>query len=605
MAQNTEALVRADRLVYTYPSPDGRAVPALDGLSFSLHKERLVALIGPDGAGKSTLIAMLCGLLAPEEGTLSVFGRAPDPNDEDFAAGVGYMPQTFGLYTDLTCIENFELFAGLRGVPKAVIAERARDLLARTGLAPFMNRPAGKLSGGMKQKLGLACALAARPRLLLLDEPTVGVDPVSRRELWSVIEALAEDPDGPVCLYSTAYLEEAERADRVLFMENGRMTSDSTAEALIEKSRGKTFALPIPEEKSRAKAFRLAAIHHVEAADPASVWLDAYPEGRFVNTLLEEGERPPAEALPRAPRLEDSYALFTLDEEHGIPVNKGRTEPSERSGSPAGNERTGEDDETEPVIRAKAIRRTFGNFVAVADTTFDVRRGEIFGILGPNGAGKTTTFRMLCGLLKPSSGEIRVAGADLLKATLDVRAKIGYVAQKFSLYGRLTVRQNLRYFGRSYGLFGKALDARIAELLHEFSLEDAADVFSARLPGGAQRSLAMACGLIHRPDILFLDEATSGADLAGRRAFWRRITSLAQSGTTVVVTTHFMEEAEYCDRFLIQDAGKVVAIGTPDEIRAQGGRDGRPAATVEEAFVEIVLQGRRAAQQRESKEAQA
>lgn len=602
MAQNTEALVRADRLVYTYPSPDGRAVPALDGLSFSLHKERLVALIGPDGAGKSTLIAMLCGLLTPEKGTLSVFGRAPDPNDEDFAAGVGYMPQTFGLYTDLTCIENFELFAGLRGVPKAVIAERARDLLARTGLAPFKNRPAGKLSGGMKQKLGLACALAARPRLLLLDEPTVGVDPVSRRELWSVIEAMAADPEGPVCLYSTAYLEEAERADRVLFMERGRLTSDSTAEALIEKSRGKTFALPIPEEKSRAKAFRRAAIHHVEAADPTSVWLDAYPEGRFVNTLLEEGETPPVEALPRAPRLEDSYALFTLDEEEGTPSHEERAAPSERISPPAGSNEAADE---EPVIRAEAIRRTFGNFVAVADTTFDVRRGEIFGILGPNGAGKTTTFRMLCGLLKPSSGEIRVAGADLLKATLDVRARIGYVAQKFSLYGRLTVWQNLRYFGRSYGLFGKALDARIAELLHEFSLEDAADVFSARLPGGAQRSLAMACGLIHRPEILFLDEATSGADLAGRRAFWRRITSLAQSGTTVVVTTHFMEEAEYCDRFLIQDAGKVIAIGTPDEIRAQGGRDGRSAATVEEAFVEIVLQGRGAAQQRESKEAQA
>ena len=601
MAQETEALVRADRLLYTYPSPDGRAVPALDGLTFSLQKERLVALIGPDGAGKSTLIAMLCGLLAPEKGTLSVFGRMPDSNDERFAAGVGYMPQTFGLYTDLTCIENFELFAGLRGVPKAVIAERARDLLARTGLAPFMNRPAGKLSGGMKQKLGLACALAARPRLLLLDEPTVGVDPVSRRELWSVIEALADDPEGPVCLYSTAYLEEAERADRVLFMENGRLTSDSTAEALIEKARGKTFALPIPEEKSRAKAFRRAAIHHVEAADPTSVWLDAYPEGRFVNTLLEEGETPPVEALPRAPRLEDSYALFTLDEEEGTPSHEGKGSPSERFSAPAGSNEAADE---EPVIRAEAIRRTFGNFVAVADTTFDVRRGEIFGILGPNGAGKTTTFRMLCGLLKPSSGEIRVAGADLLKATLDVRAKIGYVAQKFSLYGRLTVWQNLRYFGRSYGLFGKALDARIAELLHEFSLEDAADVFSARLPGGAQRSLAMACGLIHRPEILFLDEATSGADLAGRRAFWRRITSLAQSGTTVVVTTHFMEEAEYCDRFLIQDAGKVIAIGTPDEIRAQGGRKGRPAATVEEAFVEIVLQGRRAAQ-RDSKEAQA
>ena len=601
MAQDAEALVRADRLVYTYPSPDGRAVPALDGLSFSLHKERLVALIGPDGAGKSTLIAMLCGLLAPEKGTLSVFGRAPDPNDERFAAGVGYMPQTFGLYTDLTCIENFELFAGLRGVPKAVIAERARDLLARTGLAPFMNRPAGKLSGGMKQKLGLACALAARPWLLLLDEPTVGVDPVSRRELWSVIEAMAADPEGPVCLYSTAYLEEAERADRVLFMENGRLTSDSTAEALIEKSRGKTFALPIPDEKKRAKAFRRAAIHHVEAADPTSVWLDAYPEGRFVNTLLEEGETPPAEALPRAPRLEDSYALFTLDEEDGTPSHEERAAPSERFNVPAESDETGN---AEPVIRAKAIRRTFGHFVAVADTTFDVRRGEIFGILGPNGAGKTTTFRMLCGLLKPSSGEIRVAGADLLKATLDVRARIGYVAQKFSLYGRLTVRQNLRYFGRSYGLSGKALEARITELLHEFSLEDAADVFSARLPGGAQRSLAMACGLIHRPEILFLDEATSGADLAGRRAFWRRITSLAQSGTTVVVTTHFMEEAEYCDRFLIQDAGEVIAIGTPDEIRAQGGRKGRPAATVEEAFVEIVLQGRRDAQ-RKSKEAQA
>ena len=535
----TTSVIEASALCRVFASEDGREpVRAVDGVTFAVPPEaRLVALIGPDGAGKSTLMQMICGLVGQDSGSLSVLGRTPDPDDEDFVNAVGYMPQTLGLYKDLSVMENMKLFGALRGAkpPEDMTIEAYyASLIALTGLEGFEGRPAGKLSGGMKQKLALAVALVRAPALLLLDEPTVGVDPLSRRELWAVIRRMVGQ-GGTTCFFSTAYLEEAESADWVLCMSEGRIIGSGTPAELLGRTKGRTYALDLSgfsdaERKSLSRRMMLK----VSPAPEKSVFLDAVPRDGGIDLLLN------------APNTRE--------------------------------------------FAERDLSRTFGSFVAVADTTFDVKRGEIFGLLGPNGAGKTTTFRMLCGLLAPSGGEIEVVGWDLREAKAEVRAEIGYVAQKFSLYDKLTVEQNLRYFGRSYGFWGPRLTRRVAEAMRGYGLSAYRRMPAKSLPVGAKRDLSIACALLHHPKILFLDEATSGADLASRRAFWRSLTKLAAAGTTIVVTTHFMEEAEYCDRFLIQDAGRILALGSPGEVRAFAAKDapGRTIRSIEDAFIAIV-----------------
>lgn len=362
----------------------------------------------------------------------------------------------------------------------------------------------------------------------------------------------------------------------------------------MQKAQGLTYALNLDGLSAQEAAqLQRRMMTSVRAADAQSVWLDAVPREGRIDLLLVPGTQPrlpenvaASGLVARDPRLEDSYALLTFSQSALEPES---SEADETTTQNCGLM------QTQAVVRAKEVRRVFGDFVAVDDTTFDVMPGEIFGILGPNGAGKTTTFRMLCSLLPMSGGEIEIAGFDLSRAKAQARSVVGYVAQKFSLYGKLTVRENLRFFGRSFGLKGKRLDARIETLMHEFDLTDKADFAALSLSLGAQRDLSIACGLIHRPKIIFLDEATSGADLAARRALWRRIVALAKQGAAVVVTTHFMEEAEYCDRFLIQDAGKIIALGTPDEIR-QSASDETHASrgmSIETAFIRIVEKERR------------
>lgn len=581
-------ILEARGLVKAFPR-----VKALDGIGFALSPaDRLTALIGPDGAGQSTLLTALCGLITPDAGDLQVLGMTPDPNDTAFARSVAFMPQRFGLYAELSCMENLLFFGRMKGLARAEVAPRAREMLAATGLAPFEARPAGKLSGGMKQKLSLAVALLTAPRLLILDEPTVGVDPLSRRELWATIRRMMAEHDVR-CIFSTAYLEEAERADRVLLMEAGKLEMNATPAEALADMRGRTF-LAHPDVSSSPNAPGLhtqwRAMRDVRAVSSASPWLDVRPQAGALLKVSAEGVRITPEEIarltPRPPQLEDAYAARTFEVTGTLvpaaaPVPKSA---AESAAEPVTDISTA-DAPSDVVIRVAGLERRFGSFVAVADTTFDVRRGEIFGLLGPNGAGKTTTFRMLCGLLPPSSGEIEVLGMDMRDAKAEIRARIGYVAQKFSLYEKLTVRQNLLFFGRSYGLAGARLDAAYAKSLQDFELAPWEEVFAKDLPEGAQRQLAMACGLIHNPDILFLDEATSGADLSARRTFWRRMSALAEAGTTIIVTTHFMDEAEYCSRFLIQDAGEVLVLGTPDEVRGR--------RSMEEAFIAIVEEGRR------------
>ena len=630
-----ESVVRAEGLTRRFTGPDGRPLVALDRVSLSVPRGQLTALVGPDGAGKTTLMRMMAGLLAPDEGSLHVLGLDVTRDAQAVQDRISYMPQRFGLYEDLSVQENLDLYADLHGVPQAVRRERFARLMAMTDLARFTARPAGKLSGGMKQKLGLACTLVRSPELLLLDEPSVGVDPLSRRDLWEILLQLVRDEQLSVVV-STAYMDEAERCAHVHVMNAGHVLANGTPQALAQRAQGLTFVATPPVGMA-------ARMLQARLLDAASAVVDAVPRGgrvRFIRRpdVDEDALQPLLENVevhPRPAELEDAFMLMLRQHaeaaggqssSEGLPAagtdrtlqGRRNSEPTAPDGQrpaavtqqdltaafPPLNEGAGASrrdasgvslqsavlpvtDHAEPVIVVRDLVRRFGDFTAVASTSFEVWRGEIFGLLGPNGAGKTTTFRMLCGLLPATSGSLQVAGANLRVAPARARARIGYVAQKFSLYATLTVRENLAFYGAAYGLHGRQLTERMDAMLQRFDLDP--EAASGLLPAGYRQRLAMAAGLIHAPDILFLDEPTSGIDPLARRAFWRTITALSAQGVTIVITTHFMEEAEYCDRIAIQDAGRMLALGTPREVRTQAGGAG---SDMNAAFIAIVERGR-------------
>jgi ABC-2 type transport system ATP-binding protein len=449
-----------------------------------------------------------------------------------------------------------------------------------TGLGPFQKRLAGKLSGGMKQKLGLACTLVRSPELQMLDEPTVGVDPLSRRELWEIIGKLVKE--GMTVLISSSFLDEAEACERVLVLNEGKKLAEGEPGEVSRLALGRAF-LAQPPDGVKPRDFQARLL-----GEPGVV--DAVPESgrvRLVSQTAASGRSGPVifggvAAQPTPARFEDGFMVLLQQVSDAKPTPTETLQPEE----PLGGSRN------DSVVEVHDLDRRFGDFVAVDHASFSVKRGEIFGLLGPNGAGKTTTFRMLCGLLPPSGGTLVVAGVDVRRASASARQHLGYVAQKFSLYGQLTVGDNLAFFARAYGLEGEKKNERIAWALSQFKLEPFVRLPSAQLPGGFKRRLAMAAALLHRPEILFLDEPTSGADPFARREFWQRITVLAAGGVTVIVTTHFMAEAEYCDRAAILDNGKVLAEGTPAELRARAPAKLGHTATMEDAFIAIVLEAR-------------
>lgn len=565
-----------------FPAPGGQEIQALKGVSFDLPLGGLLALVGPDGAGKTTLLRILSGLMKPDAGQLSFSNGKEDLSDRPESRNLGYMPQKFGLYEDLTVRENMDLYADLGGLPQGERAARYAELLALTGMSPFVDRLAGKLSGGMKQKLGLMCTLVTPPHILLLDEPTVGVDPLSRRELWGIVDQLALKENMSV-IVSTSYLDEAEKCDEMILLHKGEVLAQGSPKEIHRISEGFSYMVnPGKGMDARTLRTRLAEIPGV---------MDVVPEGgqiRLVHGELKAGEEGrlrdvlgASQVTPVPSTLEDSFMLLLKSGGHGDGGGDYVFEEPQES----------EKDREEPVIETHGVYKCFGDFIAVNNVSFSVYKGEIFGLLGPNGAGKTTTFRMLCGLLPASRGSLKVAGVDVREARKAARRHVGYVAQKFSLYGTLSVRQNLEFFGGAYGLRGRELRKRIEAVLEDFSLREQADDMAGNLPGGYRQRLAMAAGLLHEPDILFLDEATSGADPIARREFWQRITSLASRGVTIIVTTHFMEEAEYCDRILIQAEGRALALDSPANIRMAA--CGRADATMEDAFIAIVEEGRR------------
>ena len=628
---------------------------ALDDVSLEVPHGALTALVGPDGAGKTTFLRLAAGLMRAQAGRINVLGFDVARQPQEVQDRISYMPQRFGLYEDLSVQENLDLYADLHGVPADVRRQRYDRLLHMTDLASFTGRLAGKLSGGMKQKLGLACTLVRSPDLLLLDEPTVGVDPLSRRELWEIIRQLVDDEDLSV-LVTTSYMDEAERCARVYVLHEGKLLAHGSPADIARHAAGRCFvATPPPGQPARDLQARLL--------DRRQDIVDAAPHGGEVRYIVRHAAEPaalglvPAQVRAVPERLEDGFMVLLHARmnppaggevegtaagtaEHApanasagaadqVPVNApagaaelapanakanaaedasaflpartaahATTSPKSASATtacadtapastppPNGTANT-------PAIEVRDLVRKFGDFTAVDRTTFTVARGEIFGLLGPNGAGKTTTFRMLCGLLPATSGEAHVAGMDLRRARARARQRIGYVSQKFALYGDLSAQENLRFFGGAYGLRGAALNRRIGVVARQFDLQPYLAMPAGQLPGGVKQRLAMAVGLLHEPDILFLDEPTSGADPLARRSFWRRITALATTGTTIVITTHFMEEAEYCDRIVIQDAGKLLALGSPEEVRRQAGEDAEHRMNMEQAFIGIVEQGR-------------
>ncbi len=548
-------------------------VYALRGINARIQYGCLTGLVGPDGAGKTTLMRILTGLLVPNAGHATLAGY--DVVDDNDAVHVvsGYMPQRFGLYEDLSVMENMRLYAQLRGMNSDDHTDLFDELLEFTRLGPFTKRLAGKLSGGMKQKLGLACALMARPAVLLLDEPSVGVDPVSRQDLWRMVQALTDE--GMAVVWSTAYLDEAERCDTVLLLNEGQLAYDGPPAGLTGRLEGRSFRLEEVGEQRRAVL--------AEALNLDSIG-DGVIQGAGVRVVLRDNssteqiralaDRVGARLAVVPPRFEDAFIDLL-------------------GGGPGGTSALAEQLpavklDSDIAVSCRNLTVRFGDFTATDNVSFDVKKGEIFGLLGPNGAGKSTTFKMLCGLLKPTEGEAHVVGLDLRRATGAAKGQLGYMAQKFSLYGLLSVRQNLEFSAGVYGLEGATRRTRIEEMIDTFDLEPWLSAAPDSLPLGFKQRLALACAVMHHPPVLFLDEPTSGVDPITRREFWTHINGLARKGVTVMVTTHFMDEAEYCDRVAMMHRAQLIALDTPDVLKRKAVSAARPDPTMEDAFIYLV-----------------
>ncbi|QKT02610.1 ribosome-associated ATPase/putative transporter RbbA [Ectothiorhodospiraceae bacterium 2226] len=483
---------------------------ALDGIDLELPAQRLVGVIGPDGVGKSSLFSLVAGARAIQTGRVEVLGgdMADRRYRGEMCPRVAYMPQGLGknLYPTLSVFENVDFFGRLFGHARAERERRIAALLEATGLAPFAGRPAGKLSGGMKQKLGLCCALIHDPDLLILDEPTTGVDPLSRRQFWELIDGIRTDQPGMSVLVATAYMEEAARFDWLVAMNKGRVLATGAPQDLLVQAESRTL------------------------------------EEAFIKLLPREqraGHRP-VEVVPRAAGAESDVA-----------------------------------------IEARGLTMRFGRFTAVDHVSFRIRRGEIFGFLGSNGCGKTTTMKLLTGLLPASEGQAWLFGTEVEPHDIDTRRRVGYMSQSFSLYGELTVRQNLHLHAALFGLPRAQIAGRVREMAERFDLTTILDALPFALPLGTRQRLSLAVAMIHRPEMLILDEPTSGVDPIARDAFWRIMIELARrDNVTIFISTHFMNEAERCDRISLMHAGRVLVSDTPAAIVA-----GRGAHSLEEAFI--------------------
>ncbi|MCT7610577.1 ATP-binding cassette domain-containing protein [Aliarcobacter butzleri] len=540
---------------------------AIKKINFSIFSGKITGIVGPDGAGKTTLIRMLTGLLAPTFGELKVLNYNMPNTSSDFLQQIGYMPQKFGLYEDLTVYENLKLYSDLQNIENS--NSRIDELLTFTSLKKFQDRLAGKLSGGMKQKLGLACALIKKPKLLLLDEPGVGVDPISRIELWEIVQKLLEDDIAVV--WSTSYLDEAQNCDEVILLNEGNCLYQGTPKNLKENMKDRVFLISGIFLQKRETLTKILEQDEI---------LDAILVGSKIRINLKKNTTLSKEFIYKLGEDVKIEAIEPIFEDCFVDILNIKT----KAHSQLVENMKNIEKSSLKLIEAKSLTKKFGNFVATDNIDFEIGNGEIFGFLGPNGAGKSTTFKMLCGLLTPTFGTAKVLGEDLYKSNSNIKNSIGYMAQKFSLYGNLKIKDNLDFFSGIYGLKNKKREEKIEEMIEIFDFKNYLHLNANSLPLGIKQRLSLACSVMHEPKVLFLDEPTSGVDPITRKEFWTHINGMVKKGVSIMVTTHFMDEAEYCDKIMLIYKGKNIASGTPDELKALVG----PNASMQDAFITLV-----------------
>lgn len=578
---HVDSIIRVSGFVKRYKKHE-----AVQGVDLEIRKGEVYGLIGPDGAGKSSLMKAIAGVLSYEAGAVEVFGITVDTERaaERIKPRLGFMPQGLGLhlYPELSVEENIDFFARLRLVSERDLADRKARLLAMTRLDQFRDRPMKHLSGGMKQKLGLICTLIHEPELAILDEPTTGVDPVSRRDFWAILTELVQER-GMTALVSTAYMDEAERFRRLSFLSNGRVLASGTPSEVRALAPGNVVTVRASPQLDAVARLRrefpqvesMGPLIHVFTEEPD-------PAAAMARVTAGLGDIKPDEMRTEEPELEDVFVALLL-----------RQSPLKEAGAvvPSSSARV---EREELAIEARGLVRDFGSFRAVDGITLRVNQGEIVGLLGANGAGKTTVIKMLTGILPPTGGEGWVAGADMRKVGGMIKERIGYMSQAFSLYLDLTVVENIRLFSGIYGLGKRETRDRLEWIVRMAGLTGYESDLTGRLPMGVRQRLALGCALVHRPRVLFLDEPTSGVDPLGRRHFWDILSRLArQDGVAILITTHYMNEAEHCDRLALMYAGQMVAGGAPDELKQQTEQDAGPlfeAVVDEPARAVVALQ---------------
>ncbi len=535
---------------------------AVDGVSFTVGPGEIFGLVGPDGAGKTTTLRMLASIMDPTSGTAEIAGFDVAKSSAEVKDHLAYMSQRFGLYQDLTVGENIEFYADLYGVPRKKLGTRLEELLDFSHMGPFKKRRAGNLSGGMKQKLQLICALIHTPKVLLLDEPTNGVDPVSRRDFWRILYRLLKEKVS--ILVTTAYLDEAERCDRLALIDHGKIIAQGSPPEIKKLMRGSILTIRSREARRINKLLQEktpALAVNVFGDTVHLVCDDVRATEKICRDRLKNAGLSFEQIREAAPTLEDVFVSVLGNSDRTSSLKEHQADPA-RFAHLSGN---GHD----IAVQVDHLTRRFGDFTAVDDISFQVPRGEIFGFLGPNGAGKSTTIRMLCGLLAPSDGGGTVAGYDVCTQAEEIKLNIGYMSQKFSLYEDLRVEENIDFYGGIYGLKGDLLERRKDWALAMAGIEEHRRSLTAILSGGWKQRLALACAILHEPPIIFLDEPTSGVDPLSRRRFWDLIYAMADQGITIFVTTHYMEEAEYCYRIALIFGGRIIAMGSPLTLKTQ------------------------------------
>ncbi len=538
------------------------SVLAVSGFDLRVERGEMFGLVGADGAGKTTTIRMLCTLVLPSAGQARVLGMDTVRDAASIKGKIGYVSERFNLYPTLTVEENLTFFAKLRNIPLEVSEERQKELLHFCRLEPFRKRHAEHLSGGMQKKLALACSLIHEPEVIFLDEPTTGVDPVSRRDFWRIIaDFLAR---GITVLVSTPYLDEAERFNRIAFMHQGQIIACDTPQNLKVQLPGEL--LEIRTRQTSKVVTVLPQAPFVQTAqvfgDTVHVMVDRGEERRAeINRLLKENSVSIIDLRPISPGLEDVFVsrLAGLEEKpKSLDAAENSVDTAVKEGGQYGT-----------TIQVTDLSKKFGDFTAVDRVSFSIGRGEIFGLLGPNGSGKTTTIRMITGLLQPTGGNAFVLGGDMSKMADMVQARIGYMSQKFSLFNDLTVEENINFYGTLYSLPAALLRERKQWVLKMAGLRGKEKTMASELAGGWKQRLALGCTIIHSPEVVFLDEPTAGVDPLSRRAFWKLIQQMSARGTTIFVTTHYMDEAEHCHRLGLMYQGRLIALGSPYQLKTE------------------------------------